>query len=202
MKMRTLAALFLGLTFAAAAIGQDKQEKTVKIEKKIIRQECPGGAAALTEDQQKKAEAIEMETQKAVAPIEAQIGIKEAELKALIITDKPDKAAIDKKIEEIGALRVQVQKKHMAGKLEVRAMLTPDQRVGFDRRFGREGGCGMGCGRMEGGPGMGGRPGRGLFPAQERPEHIRIMRHMGDCPDAPNAPECPNAEKKIEIETK
>ncbi len=55
----------------------------------------------LSEEQQKKAEALNLEIEKALVPLKAQMDVKAAELKVLAVADNPDKAAIDKKIEEI-----------------------------------------------------------------------------------------------------
>jgi Spy/CpxP family protein refolding chaperone len=135
---------------------------------------CPG-MPGLSEDQQKKVEALNLEIEKALLPLKAQLDVKAAELKVLAVAENPDKAAIDKKIEEIGALRTQMMKKKVLNGLAVRALLTPDQRVGFDQKALRE--C---CGPMdccEGGPApemrherMSGKMGQGRG---------GMMRHQG-----------------------
>jgi Spy/CpxP family protein refolding chaperone len=114
---------------------------------------CPG-MPGLSEEQQKKVDALNLETEKALLPLKAQMDVKAAELKVLAVADNPDKAAIDKKIEEIGALRTQVMKKKVLNGLAVRALLTPDQRVGFDRKALRECFGPMDCGERGAGPGM------------------------------------------------
>jgi Spy/CpxP family protein refolding chaperone len=119
---------------------------------------CPGmgcpGMAGLSEDQQKKVEALNLEVEKALLPLKAQMDVKTAELKVLAVAENPDKAAIDKKIEEIGALRTQMMKKKVLNGLAVRALLTPDQRVGFDQKALREC-CGpMDCREQGAGPEM------------------------------------------------
>jgi Spy/CpxP family protein refolding chaperone len=111
----------------------------------------------LTEDQQKKVQALDLETEKAILPVRAQIEVKTAELKSLALSENPDKSAIDKKVEDIGTLRTQIMKKKIQNKLAVRAILTPDQRVEFDR-VALAGGRGL-LELGEEGPG----PGRGPF---------------------------------------
>jgi Spy/CpxP family protein refolding chaperone len=116
--------------FVPSSFSQKKIEKIVK-HKHI-------GMSGLTEDQQKKAESLDLEMEKAVLPLEAQMEVRQAELKGLAIADNPDKGAIDKKIEEIGALRTQIMKKRIQNKLAVRALLTPEQRIDFDQNILRK----------------------------------------------------------------
>jgi Spy/CpxP family protein refolding chaperone len=101
-------------------------------EGKTGRQPC--GLPNLTDAQKKQMEEIDQTVEKALIPLKAQVELKHAELNALLVAEKTDKAAIDKKIEEIGAIRVQIQKKRIGGRLEIRAILTPEQRIGFDKQ--------------------------------------------------------------------
>ncbi len=127
---------------------------------------CPG-IPGLSEDQQKKVQALDLETEKALLPLKAQMDLKTAELKGLTLAENPEKGAIDKKIEEIGTIRTQIMKKKIMNKLAVRALLTPDQRVKFDKMALR-GGCGlMEC--CEEGPRQ----------AMRRPMMMKRMRHGG-----------------------
>ena len=147
------------LAAASVAVGQGAGPKDTA-------KGCPG-LPGLTEEQQKKVQALDLETEKALVPLKAQLDVKAAELKGLAVAENTDKSAIDKKIEEIGALRTQIMKKKILGRLGVRALLTPDQRVEFDR-VGLRGGCGlMEC--CEEGP----RPG------MQRGMMMKRMRHGG-----------------------
>jgi Spy/CpxP family protein refolding chaperone len=171
MWIATAAAAVLMLA-ASAAFGQPK------VEKKVIRHGCPA-IPGLTEEQEKKVQALDLELEKTLLPLKAQMEVKIAELKGLALADNPDKGAIDKKIDDIGALRTQIMKKKIQNKLAVRALLTPDQRVDFDKRLLR-----MGRGFMEGdqdGP-------RGM-------EKIKIMKRFqhgeeGMMPHPPESEEC------------
>jgi Spy/CpxP family protein refolding chaperone len=150
------------LMFAAsAAFGQKKIEKTI-----IMKHDVPT-CAGLTDEQQKKIDALDLETEKVLLPMKAQIEVKAAELKGLALAENPDKGAIDKKIEEIGVLRTQIMKKKILNKLAVRALLTPDQRVEFDRNVLRGGRGLMECGEEVPGPGM------------EKFMMMKGMRHSG-----------------------
>ena len=163
------------LVFAAsAALAQEKCEKTAKPCEKMVMHGSPW-MPGLTEDQQKKVQALDLETEKVLLPIKAQIEVKAAELKGLALAENPDKGAIDKKIEEIGALRTQIMKKKILNKLAVRAILTPDQRVDFDRKV-LQGGRGlMECGEEGPGPGMG----KFMMMKGMRHEGRGMMRHSG-----------------------
>ena len=155
------------LAAASVAVGQGAGPKDTA-------KGCPG-LPGLTEEQQKKVQALDLETEKALLPLKAQMDVKAAELKGLALAENPDKGAIDKKIEEIGLLRTQIMKKKIMNKLAVRALLTPDQRVQFDKMALR-GGCGlMEC--CEGGR----RPemGRGMMMKRMRHGGGMMMRHPG-----------------------
>lgn len=96
----------------------------------------------LTEEQQKKIDALHVRHVKEVTGIKNQIKLKEAELRILETAEKPDKAAIEKKIDEIMNLKTQLAKVGATHRLEVRSLLTDEQKVFFDAR---PGGKGSGC---------------------------------------------------------
>jgi Spy/CpxP family protein refolding chaperone len=58
----------------------------------------------------------------------ADVQIKRVEMRDLLSADQPDRAAIDKKLEEISALRLAQQKAAVGFYLTIRNVLTPDQR--------------------------------------------------------------------------
>jgi Spy/CpxP family protein refolding chaperone len=155
-KMWIATAAVAALIFAvSAAFGQPK------VEKKAFRH---GGPAipGLTEEQEKKVQALDLELEKTLLPLKAQLEVKIAELKGLALVDNPDKGAIDKKIDDIGALRTRIMKTRIQNKLAVRSLLTPDQRVDFDKRMLRIG-RGIMDWNEDGPPGM---------------EKIRIMKRF------------------------
>jgi len=151
-----LAAVLLA-SAAAPAFAQEKQ----KIEKRVTRMEGErGGIPGLTAEQKEQIKKIRLETQKAMLPLQSQIEVKAAELKSLLVSDNPAAGAVNAKLDEIGSLRTQVQKKRVAQELEIRKLLTPEQRVSFDQRL-LKGFDRMGDG-MRKGMGMGGGMGRGM----------------------------------------
>ena len=113
---------FLGLSFAQEA------------EKKVVKEKF-GVLQTLTEDQQKQIKDLKTQVEKEILPLKSELQVKSAELKQLLVAEKSDKAAINKKIDEIGSLRAQIQKKRIENQLKVRDLLTPEQRVMFDKRI-------------------------------------------------------------------
>jgi Spy/CpxP family protein refolding chaperone len=145
----------------------------------------------LTDDQEKQVEKSKFDLEKAVLPLETQIEVKHAELKALLVADNPNAGTVNAKLDEIGGLRTQIQKKRVAHEMEVRRLLTPEQRLQFDRRvlkgFDRmEMMHKRGCGPMGGrGCGMQGRvkeflqqrrEGMRKHPVIEKEEKIEIRK--------------------------
>ncbi|MBN2202377.1 periplasmic heavy metal sensor [bacterium] len=199
MKNRILSTALLALAVAAtSAFGQAGMEKKVvkrvTAGKGLHAQKAPC-LLDLTEDQRTKIDAMKLEADKAVLPLQAQIEIKSAELKQLMLADKPAAAAIEKKIDEIGGLKTQIQKKRTLHQVAVRGLLTPDQRVDFDRKtLGRRHGMGFGPMGSEGRDMLMRRGGEGPM------KRMMLQRHVMDCPEGPCGE--PDGEVEIEIETK
>ncbi|MCK5148992.1 Spy/CpxP family protein refolding chaperone [bacterium] len=124
----------------------------------------------LTEAQQEQAKAMRTEQLKTMKPYREQMDEKHLKLRSLRTADKVDSKGINKLIEEIGAIRIEIAKKHEAQRQKFRSILTEDQRVLLDSRSmggrgmrgGRSGHRGHGGHGMRGGRGMhGGRGGHG-----------------------------------------
>jgi Spy/CpxP family protein refolding chaperone len=199
MKNRILTITLLAVAVAAAsAFGQAKTEK--KIVKHVTAEKAapaPKGPCGLdlTDEQRKKIDAMDLETEKALLPLRGQIEVRNAELKQLMLADKPDAAAVEKKIDEIGGLKMQIEKKRVLQQLAVRGLLTPEQRVDFDRKMlSRR--HGMGCGPMgpEGRDFLMQRGGEGPM------KRMMMKKHVMDCPEGSCGE--PDEEVEIEIETK
>jgi len=109
----------------------------------------------LNAEQKTQMEKLRTAHLKEVLPIKNQLDIKRAELKALETADKADLNAINKKIDELSALRTEIRKKKAAHRQDIRKMLTDEQRIKFDmaagheRRGFKQGGNGMGNGQGE-----------------------------------------------------
>ncbi|MBN1893843.1 Spy/CpxP family protein refolding chaperone [bacterium] len=195
MKRASFNILFSALFLAAAVVSAQKIEKKIVIREGRGMHQCC--SENLTEEQQHKIQELKTALEKQIMPIQADIEIKQAELQKMLIADKPDAGAVDRKIDEIGMLRLQVHKMKVQNQLKIRALLTPEQRLEFDKCRG----CGKGGGACEGmgmgsGCGMGMRPGRGMG----RGDRLMLWHERGDA-DAPCAAPCKSADEK-EVEVK
>jgi len=120
----------------------------------------------LTEDQEKKIDALRIKHMKEMNDLKNQMAVKKAELRIIETADKPDRAAIDKKIDEIMSIKTQMAKKSAAHKQDVRSLLTDEQKVIFDTHKGKgphsgKGNCpnsGGGKGQNDSKPGPNGPP--------------------------------------------
>ncbi len=75
------------------------------------------------------------------------------EVHDVLEADEPDFGALERKIEEMSEVRVELMKLKLKQHKEIRALLDDDQRTLFDRGFAER----FGNGLMMGGHGMGGR---------------------------------------------
>lgn len=71
-------------------------------------------------------------TQKKLQPLKNELGELEARQRTLTTTDKPDFKAVNKNIEKIGELRVEMAKIQIQNRMEMRAQLNDEQRLKFD----------------------------------------------------------------------
>jgi Spy/CpxP family protein refolding chaperone len=95
-------------------------------------QRGPGNGLNLTDAQKEAFKKSMMALQKQLQPVRNELGEVEAHQKSLTMVDKPDMAAINKNIEKIGALKVEMAKIMTKHHLEMRAQLTDEQRLKFD----------------------------------------------------------------------
>lgn len=98
----------------------------------------------LTVKQKEQIKTIQMELMKKTQHIQNLINEKRARLRTLTTEDKPNQKAINKIIDEIAGEKAKLQKLRMKSRLDIRALLTDEQKVYFDRRAGNR----MGQGRM------------------------------------------------------
>ncbi len=116
----------------------------------------------LTADQQKQIEQLRLEHQKAMLPLRTKLREAQLEMRSLQLKEA-DQKAIDKQIEKIGQIKIEIAKKKNAHRNEIRNLLTDEQKKFFDSRKGH-------WNRM--GPHGRGKPGCGanyMGPRQQRP---------------------------------
>ncbi len=84
-------------------------------------------ALGLTDEQTERLHRIVVETEKSTTKTRAEMAIRRIELRELLRGDKPDQAAVTKKIQEISDLLRDTMKQHVDALLAAKAVLTPEQ---------------------------------------------------------------------------
>ena len=92
----------------------------------------PANGLNLTDAQKEAFKQSMLATQKLLQPLRNELGEAEAHQKTLTTVEKPDFAAINKNIEKIGAIKVEMAKIQVKSHLEMRAQFTDEQRLKFD----------------------------------------------------------------------
>lgn len=142
MKTKVLMiAVLLGLTTVSMAQPKEnEQRKAPFAPKHEMRMEHrnlgPGAALQLTDAQKEAFKQSRLAMQKQLLPIQNELGEAEAHQKTLMTAEKPDLAAINKNIEKIGSLRVEMAKIRAKSRLDMRAQLTEEQRLKLDAMKG------------------------------------------------------------------
>ena len=96
-----------------------------------------GNGLNLTDAQKEAFKQNRLGMQKQLLPIQNELGEAEAHQKTLMSAEKPDMAAINKNIEKIGSLRVEMAKIRTKNRLDMRAQLTEEQRLKLDAFKGK-----------------------------------------------------------------
>lgn len=91
-----------------------------------------GNGLNLTDAQKEAFKKSMLALQKQLQPVRNELGEVEAHQKSLTMVDKPDMTAINKNLEKIGSLKVEMAKIMTKHHLEMRAQLTDEQRLKFD----------------------------------------------------------------------
>ncbi len=86
----------------------------------------------LTDEQEKKISDLRVAHMDEMTEYRAQVREHQAHLKALEIADDPDMQEINTTIEEIGQVRIQMQKARAQLHQDIRELLTEEQRTFFD----------------------------------------------------------------------
>ena len=170
-KIKFLTALFIAsvMVFATTAtyaqcqgqkqMGQQQGQQQITPEKH--GKGCCG-IKDLTPEQEKQMEALHQKLMKEVLPLKNQIAEKKAHLKTVSTGDNVDLVTVNKTIDELYALKSEIEKKKQAFKQDVRKLLNDEQKLMFDLHNAK--GDGMGCkGKAQGkGCGQGGSMGQGM----------------------------------------
>ena len=95
-------------------------------------QRGPANGLNLTDVQKEAFKQSRLAVQKQIQPIRNELGEAEAHQKTLVTAEKPDFTAINKNIEKIGGIRVEMAKIQTKNRLDMRAQLTDEQKLKFD----------------------------------------------------------------------
>lgn len=87
----------------------------------------------LTDEQKKKFEAMEQETKKEMKASQKELKETGEKLKAELKKESPDRNVIRRHIRELSGIQAKMQIKRMDSMLDLREMLTPEQREKFKR---------------------------------------------------------------------
>lgn len=143
MKTKVLMiAVLLGLTTVAMAQpkGNDRERPFHGQRSEMKMDDRKGdheNGLNLTDVQKEAFKQSRLAVQKQLQPIQNELGEAEAHQKTLMSAEKPDLAAINKNIEKIGGLKIEMAKIKAKNHLEMRAQLTEEQRLKFDNTRGK-----------------------------------------------------------------
>jgi Spy/CpxP family protein refolding chaperone len=77
----------------------------------------------------KKMRSLSLSGRKAIRAVRDEIQELREEMNELLAEDTPDRAAVMAKVDEIGALELKVQKQHLTTMLDIRDLLSEEQRA-------------------------------------------------------------------------
>jgi len=99
----------------------------------------PARGLNLTDAQRDAFKQSRMDLQKQLQPLHNELGEVKAHQKTLMTAEKPDVSAINKNLEKIGEIRVEMAKIQTKHHLDMRAQLTDEQKLKFDMMKGKMG---------------------------------------------------------------
>ncbi len=105
--------------------------------KRMHENRGPANGLNLTAEQKESFKKSMLAVHKQLQPLRNELGEMEARQNTLVTADKADLGAINKNLEKIGELRVQMAKIQSKARVELRAQLTDEQRLKFDLQKGK-----------------------------------------------------------------
>ncbi len=124
--LTTVSALILGL--ALTALAQRKKARMEEPEKKVENAEQGRkGELNLSDEQKQKLAAIHRQEAKERIRLNAERQIARIELQELLQSDRPDQAAVDRKIDQLADLNRQMTQNRLHSLLASRSVLTKEQ---------------------------------------------------------------------------
>lgn len=107
--------------------GKGKGGKEVNEKKQAKLQDL-----GITQDQQDKIKNIKLDCEKAIQPLRNELKERNAKLQTAQTAARPDMTAVYKMIDDMVAIKANIEKKEAAMHQDIRKLLTDDQRVAYD----------------------------------------------------------------------
>lgn len=148
-KTLTVGMLVVALTAAVPGLAQKGPEKKPMMHQEMLCQ----SELNLSDQQEEELQKMRLDFQKEMLPLKTELQTKMLELRQLRL-ENAETNKINAKIDEIARTRAEIQKKAYAHHLEVRKILTEEQKRIFDN-MGAHFGTHMGSGHMSFGWSMG-----------------------------------------------
>ncbi len=108
----------------------------------------PHWKKTLTDEQKMQADRMHLALKKEIRVLEARLNVEKTELSNLVVQDSPDTKAIHRKIDGVIELKREIMQKKYNHIIEMRGMLTKEQRVSFDMGVLKKDKHGKGHGRQ------------------------------------------------------
>ena len=138
MKQKIFIAAFIFMSISVFSVKAQNMKGNAGCKGDYLINQLPN----LTETQKTSISDIRTKHLKVFNTLKIQKNEKQAHLQTLKIQDTPDQKAIDKSIDEITAIQNQMMKNRMAMHMEIRKLLTDEQKVYFDKHtMNRKKGC-------------------------------------------------------------
>lgn len=132
LRKSVIAAVTMTALLVVAGMSMAQQPQQGERMRQRMQQHRPMMGLNLTEEQQQKMADLHLALQKQIAPLRARLAVLRTDLKLLMTADSPDMSKIEAKQKEIGEVETQIRIAQSRHQLQVRAMLTPEQRKKFD----------------------------------------------------------------------
>ncbi|MBD3414983.1 MAG: periplasmic heavy metal sensor [Candidatus Aminicenantes bacterium] len=132
LRVLTVGVLVLALAAAVPLVAQKASKQKPMMHQQMKQEMMCQSQLDLTPEQQEKIQKMKLQFQKEMLTLQTELKTKMLDLRALM-TEKADSAKINAKIDEIAEARAAIQKKAYAHHMEVRNILTDEQKVTFDK---------------------------------------------------------------------
>ena len=156
LKLKVMQAkIFISLLLLSLSVGLVAQPSDLMAIKQAMHERVAqmngmkggGNGLNLTDEQKEAFKQSAIAMRKQILPLRNELGEAEAHQRTLVTAEKPDLSAINKNIEKIGGIRVEIAKIQARNRIEMRAKLTDEQKMKFDS-FNANKQMGNGPGRM------------------------------------------------------